>query len=364
MKKLFSIALCAALLVTQTACTGLELYERLLIHAVGVDWTEEAGYTLTVRSASAPGEEHEECFTCAGPTVAQALSTLVLTAGREPFYAHNYLVVFGEGCAAVLPDALDFFLRFHNVSPTVQLYLARGEASEVLTYEENGKLLPIARLQQLGEAQDASGLSLHVELLDFINTARRAGASPMLPRLALTEEGPRTEGAAFFREGELRGDLTGEDVQAFLLGKGRLRGGSVLLEDPALGQVTLAFTGSSARVETAPTDGGAAAFTLTLALQADAVSLSGGRERLDPEDYPLAEALLARRMEAALRTLWEKTAVRQGCDVLGLGAALYRAHPDAWLARESRWPALLPQCAIDIRLTAHISRLEKGGEGK
>ena len=359
MKRILALLGAALLLLTQTGCAGRELYQRLLVHAVGVDW-ENGAYTVTVRSASAPGEEHEECFTGEGPSVAQALGTLALTAGREPFYAHNYLLIFGASCGEErLSDALDFFVRFHNTQPTVQVALAQGvSAADLLRYRENGKLLPITRLQSLGEAQDSTGLALRVELLDFINTARRPGASPLLPLLSLPEEGPATRGAVYFRDGALQGSLTGEEVRALLAAKGRLRGGSLLLEDPDLGRITVAFTGSSAQVEAAPA-GDAAAFALTVQLQGDAVSLDGGREHLEPQDYPLAEAVLSREMEAAIRALWEATAVAHGCDVLGLGAALSRRDPAAWQPLEASWPETLPRCAFSVTVQSHISRLEK-----
>ena len=359
MRRWLALLAGAAVLLTQTACTGRELYERLLIHAMGVDYA--AGeYVVTVRSASAPGEEHEEFYTCRGRTVALALGELSRSTGREPFYAHNYLVLFGEDCArAHLPDAVDFFLRYHNTHPTVQLALARGEAADLLTYEENGKLLPIARLEELGEAQADTGRALRMELLEFINTARREGASPLLPGLALTDDGPVTRGAVFFREGVWAGELTGEDLLGFLAAKSRLEGGFLRVEDPALGEVTVELTGCHAGMEVTPRGEGAAV-ALTVTVEGDAVSLDGGRARLSPGDYPLAEALLAGEVEKRIRGLWAKTA-GVGCDVLGVGAALYRKDPGAWQGLRPRWGEILAACEPEVRVTGHISRLE--GEG-
>ena len=44
-------------------------------------------------------EEGEEFFKSEGETVLEALNNLSLLTGREPFYSHNYLVVFGRECA-------------------------------------------------------------------------------------------------------------------------------------------------------------------------------------------------------------------------------------------------------------------------
>ena len=79
-----------------SGCGYRELQERSLIQAIGVDQIRE-GYQVTVRAAD-PGEEGEEVFTCQGASVLEALSNLSLSTGREPFYAHNYMVVFGRSC--------------------------------------------------------------------------------------------------------------------------------------------------------------------------------------------------------------------------------------------------------------------------
>ena len=81
---------------------------------------------MTVRAAD-PGEEGEEVFTCQGASVLEALSNLSLSTGREPFYAHNYLVVFGRSCGeGGLDSAMDFFVRYYTTRPSVQVYLAAG----------------------------------------------------------------------------------------------------------------------------------------------------------------------------------------------------------------------------------------------
>ena len=119
-----------------SGCGYRELQERILIQAIGVDQARE-GYQVTVRAAD-PGEEGDEVFTCQGMSVLEALSNLSLSTGREPFYAHNYLVVFGRSCGeAGLDSAMDFFVRYYTTRPSVQVYLAAGEAEEILDPDEN-----------------------------------------------------------------------------------------------------------------------------------------------------------------------------------------------------------------------------------
>ena len=84
MKKLGAALLAVIMCITLSGCNYPELYERVLIHGIGVDWTG-SGYRVTVRSSASAEDEGEELFTCEGETVLQALSDLSLTTGREPF---------------------------------------------------------------------------------------------------------------------------------------------------------------------------------------------------------------------------------------------------------------------------------------
>ena len=157
MRKLGAAVLALALCVSLSGCSYPELYERVLIHGIGVDWTGD-GYRVTVRSSASAEDEGEELFVSEGETVLQALSDLSLTTGREPFYSHNYLVVFGMDCALNgLDDCLDFFVRYYNTRPAVKMFLSATTAQEVLSTEKDGKLMKMSQLQALGRGGQYNG---------------------------------------------------------------------------------------------------------------------------------------------------------------------------------------------------------------
>ena len=109
----------------------------------------------------------------------EALSSLSLSTGREPFYAHNYLVVFGEGCGEEgLDRSLDFFIRYYNTRPAVGLYFTQGSAAEVLSFEQDGALFPMQDLQalsQTGEENGASGFCVRCGIWLFNPVSHQPG---------------------------------------------------------------------------------------------------------------------------------------------------------------------------------------------
>ena len=133
MKK--GICLCLAVLLTVLLFSGCapELYERILISAIGVDRTD-AGYRITARAAKTQEDGAESCLSGEGRTVPEALNQLAFSTGQKPLYSHNTLVIFGMGCAQDgLNGCVDFFIRHYDSRPTVKVFLSETTAEDILT---------------------------------------------------------------------------------------------------------------------------------------------------------------------------------------------------------------------------------------
>ena len=135
MKKKLSACLLAILLLLSAGCTT-ELYDRMLIHAIGVDLLED-GVQVTVRISRPGQEEKEQVVSGVGASVYLALESIKLQTGKIPLYSHNYLVIFGrECCERGLDRVLDFFVRHFESRPSVQLFMAETTAEAVLQAAE------------------------------------------------------------------------------------------------------------------------------------------------------------------------------------------------------------------------------------
>lgn len=353
---ILSLCLCLPL----AGCGYQELAERLLIHGIGVDVGEDGGFLVSVRSSFSTGDEGEEYFTAQGDSVLEALSSLSLATGREPFYSHNYLVVFGRECAEQgLDRCLDFFVRYYNTRPAVQVFLAAGTAEEVLSAQKDGRYWKMSELQEVGGSGRYNGMVPRVELLNFVNGAKRPGSSPLLPVLEVTEDGPRAAGSAYFRGYTLAGFLTLEQTRGCLtLGEG-LANGEALVEDGAGGKVTLTLSSGAAKIQADWQPGEAPSFTIQVKAQGDVSAISGGRDRLAGELYAALErqaaSLLRGEMESAIR----QAVKRDRCDIFGFGNLLYQCFPDQWRQASGDWPALMAQASYQVEVSAKVLRLEQ-----
>lgn len=335
MRRALLVGLALGLALGLGGCGGKELHQRFLIRGMGVDW-DEGACTVTLRAATA-AETGEELLTCQGETLAQALSQVPLLTGREAFYSHNTLVVFGRSCGeGGLGPALEFLLEEGRVRPTAQAYLAGGTAAEVLSLEGEGAL---EELEQLSAAGQAEGWAVSTDLLGLVNGALRPGSSAVLPVVEVQGGRAALTGAAYFRGDRLAGELSPEEARGYLALVGDLHRGPLTVE--AGGQrVELTLAGGSTRreVELTPEGEGEAAFSLTLEARAQGAGVSEEAKRA-------AEEALAGEMEAALAE-----ALGEGCDIFGFGNTLSQRYPRWWAEYGDGWQERMARCGYEIEV--------------
>lgn len=314
-------------------CGAKELHQRFLIRGMGVDW-DEGACTVTLRAATA-AQTGEELLTCQGETLAQALSQVPLLTGREAFYSHNTLVVFGRSCGeGGLGQALEFLLEEGRVRPTAQAYLGGGTAAEVLSLEREGAL---EELEQLSTAGQAEGWAVSTDLLGLVNGALRPGSSAVLPVVEAQGGRAAVTGAAYFRGDRLAGELSPEEARGYLALVGDLHRGPLTVE--AGGQrVELTLAGGSTRreVELTREGEGGAAFSIRLRVGVQGAGVSEEAKRA-------AEEALAGEMEAALAK-----ALGEGCDIFGFGNTLSQRYPRWWEEHADGWAEEMGRCEYEI----------------
>lgn len=361
-KRWLSVFLCLGLLMGLWGCGGRELYERLLIHGIGVD-VKGDGFTVTVRSSISPEDQGEEYFRCEGRSVLEALNSLTLSTGRKPFYAHNYLVVFGRECGERgLDRCLDFFIRYYNTRPGVQMYLAEGTAEEILSSQKDGKYLKMSELQQLGDSSKDNGRTVSVDILDFVNGVKREGSSAVLPVLRAGEEGSvEIASTAYFSGYKLAGFLSLEETRGFLAARGLLQSGEAVVSGESFGAVTLSLSGASGSVALQWGEDGRPQFEITVDTEADVSAVSGGRDFLEMGIYGQVERALSELLEQEIEQALEKTVLRGRCDIFGFGNLLYRRAPDYWKENREDWASLMAQCGYTVYVSSKVQRLEQSG---
>lgn len=353
-----SLAVAGVALIV-SGCGYRELSQRILIQGVGVDKLRQ-GYQVTVRAAGSGEEGEQELFTCQGETVLQALDSLSLSTGREPFYAHNYLVVFGRSCGeAGLADAMDFFIRYYNTRPGVQVFLAQDTAQQILSAQREDKLIPMGELQGLRESGPSSGQGVSVDFLEFVNASRRPGSSPVLPVLGEKEGRVSLVGTAYFQGEKLQGFLDLDQTRGYLALEGELKQGQLVVQGQDFGTVTLTISQGKASRKIAFDQRGDPVFQVNFQVTADVSSLSGERPRLEESFYAGVEQAVAETLQAEMKSALDQALDQDRCDIFGFGNLLSQQRPGVWESLADSWGEEMASCQYEIQVEATVLRMEQ-----
>ena len=356
MKK--GICLCLAVLLTVLLFSGCapELYERILISAIGVDRTD-AGYRITARAAKAQEDGAEICFSGEGRTVPEALNQLAFSTGQKPLYSHNTLVIFGMGCAQDgLNGCVDFFIRHYDSRPTVKVFLSETTAEDILT-QEGGAELASAQIADLSKSAAYSGLSVDVNIIDLINGTYSEGVFASLPILNMEEE-IRLNGTAILDDFRLRCMLSPEETRGLLALRGELKAGETVVSDPEGETVSITVRDADCAIRFTG-DAESPRFEVALQIEGEISSLSGGQRRLDNEAFPRLERALAARITENITAYLSTAVFESGCDAVGFGDIVRRDAPEIWREISESWSQRLPETVFDLHVSAAIARVEE-----
>ena len=166
MKKYVTVLLAALLLAVSSAGCAPELYERLLISAIGVDRTGNRLPRDGARFRKRRRTEGRAPFPVRAIPSPKSLSQIALESGRTPLYSHNAAILFGMQCAeSGIAEQLDFFIRHYDSRPTAKVFLAEDTAESVLLQTD----LTAERFMQLSNGAKYSGVAADVNLLQLVN---------------------------------------------------------------------------------------------------------------------------------------------------------------------------------------------------
>lgn len=354
MKKCF--ALCLSVLLLALSLTGCapELYERILISAIGVDLTEN-GYRVTARAAVAQEDGSEICLSGEGKTVPEALNQLAFSSGQKPLYSHNTLVVFGMDCAkSGLNRCMDFFIRHYDSRPTVNVFLSETTAEEILM-QEGGT--PSKQIANLAKSADYSGLSLDVNLIELINGIYGDGWSAALPVLKM-EDSAMLSGTAVLDYYRLQCVLTPEETRGLLALRGLLKAGETAVVDPECGDVSLSVHNTTCSIRFTGTAENPR-FDVALQIEGEISSISGEERHLENQAFPRLERAFAERTLADVSAYLSAAVFQNGCDAAGFGNVILRDAPEVWRGISESWTERLPEAAFDLHVEAVIERVEE-----
>mgnify|MGYP007072688369 FL=1 len=169
-KYILAALLAVSCFVSMTACSfGSDISKKMMIQGIGID-KEEEGYLVSVHYLRSDEEVKMDFIQSQGTTVYEALQNLTLQTGLIPTYSHNAMVVFSKQCAQEgLIDVFDFFIRYHETRPTVDLFVAQDRAETLFQLQSEGQYVLATQAKSFAEADSATNKFAGSTVLDVAN---------------------------------------------------------------------------------------------------------------------------------------------------------------------------------------------------
>ena len=213
----FALISCLSL---QGCSYQVQLSQRLLIQGIGIDY-EDGVYRATVQVTKVSDQEENtvSLMNGEGDSAMDALSAITLANGRNRFIAIAWFWFWDAGCAEKgLSNVMDFFIRYPESHPTVNVLMADSSAEDILsTEQEDGKYIQARDIAELAKGGKYNGETVQTEMLDVINQLRGEGSSPYLPIVMQDGESIVSSGTAVFSGDQLVSDLDAQETRGLFV---------------------------------------------------------------------------------------------------------------------------------------------------
>ena len=351
----------AAMLLLTGCQTQPTLNRRLLIRGIGIDLQEDGKYLASIHAMDAGQGENDrvKLLQAEGDSVFDALNHLTMKTGDTPLYSQNLVVIFGKSCLEEgLEKALDFFIRYNETRPTVDVFLSDTTAEDILSVQQDGEYLLTQTIDALADSEQLNAQVVHVRILDLVNL-QYAGGSPYLPILRAEEGSVSLKGTAVLKNGKLAGELSSDQTRGLLLLTKGIARGTEVIENKDVGKITFLLSGSDCTVET-DLSGKVPEFRIKVTCNANISAIDGAVEQaMGREYYEIFEEQLQERMERLLTDTIETTIQEMNCDVFRFGRRIQQESPEFWRETEDDWEELMTESEYIISVETDIQRVGK-----
>ena len=317
------------------------------------------GVFQTASGGASSGDEKAFVnFTATGVGMELPFETLKWEMERLLYSGHNQLLVMSKEVAeAGVTSILDFFLRSANGRFTLTLFIAEGEAKELLEIDSALELFPATYLKNLVASKLRIDRNPEGTIVAFLSDMLNGTTAPMLPTAGVFEDdegNKRIEltGMAVFKGDAICTYLDESQARAVLLIKDR-DDGSVFHIDAFDSFVSLKTINS--RVEMTPVFSGDELERIVVDLELGcSVSDTGAdtdilAEEIRNEIAAAAEDSITERLSSTLEFSKEYSA-----DVFEFGDMLYRRHPRQTRELLANWEEEYQKLTVDFHVTVDI----------
>lgn len=283
---------------------------------------------------------------------------------RSPYFEHLRIIIISSEVAkskANLPNILDFFLRNSEMRRGVQILIADGKASDILSVFPNNESTPIDYISSIAKNNQKTNFMLPESRIGDVHEFLIKHESFVLQTIKKEDGGVTLNGSALFdgSSKQFLGFLTGEETQGLNFITKRVKGGIIEsnIDDQTVG---FKVERSNRKFYVQQTSPGHMKFTIKIIAEG---TLDKSITNVDPSDGKTLETL-EKSLEDKLTSTTNKTIKKlqhsYKKDALGLGPYLFQDHNKMWKPIAENWDTgenLFTQAEVDVQVKVIIRRI-------
>jgi spore germination protein KC len=362
--KLKFIAFFCLFPVLCSACWSSHEIDTLGISiAAGIDLTENgyAVYHQVLNPRAITGKIETVgapvfLFTQHGDNLFSAIRKIALETPRRIYSAHLRMIIFGEDMARNgIKDAIDFYMRDYEFRTDFYFAVARNKtAKEVLEILTPLEFIPGLNLyESLKLAQDRSGLTKEVNIIELAQIILADGHEPVLPgidissgtsdsdymsAMATVSGGKRLfyNGLGVFCDDKLIGWLSDEETLGLNYILGNAKNCAEFVYYNETDQITFEFSRLHSKISAVLKDEKPAIY-VKISIDANIAAMEGDLDISKKENQITAAQLLESKIKGICQTAVKKAQHDFHCDIFGFGEVIHRKYPDLWNKLKPNW---------------------------
>lgn len=380
MKKIISliiIILTVCLMFTSCSVNDIELKNRIIVEAIGLDETEK-GVKVTIQYLNTDlstnpnnGGSNEKLIkniSIEDESIAAAIKKLTDIMGQEPLLSQNRLVILGrETVNKSIVEHLDYFVRNSFIRATVLFAISDTTAEDIITAEMGEGIIPAKEIENTLDSQRKNSETVSQTLYDFINLFKNKTDSPYLPIIALKDtddeeiKEPKVISTGVFNEESMSHEIKKENSAAILWLNNKYKKGIVKAKLDTEEIITLSIISSETKIKTSIKDGNPF-YDIKIKCDADCLEASKGygtdftKER-SKKITQAASNEIKNQIIDALDVSFKEYKI----DPFGFGNRLWRSETEYYSKICDNWNENLPSFEYSVNVDLDLRRI--GDEG-
>ncbi len=369
-----ALCLCIIFLSSCSNIEIIELNERLIIEAIGIDY-EDNMYKVTIEgldsftagsdSNSISSGKLTKCHIFTGETIGMAMNSISRITGQTPLFSQARVLIIGMDTAkSKLSQVLDFFRREYTTRTDILIAVSEKSASETVSADFGENVSAGNIFEAALSSYRYTGKCTYTPLYRFLNSLMGETDSAFCPVIAIKDNDfsdkkeAELPGTAIFRKDGSIFTISDEETLALNLINNKIKNGDITVNN-AKGICTFEIIDSKTKTKI-KTDNSKAYISVNIRLKCDIPEFqTEDFSGLSKEDISIIEKEAENKISRMCESLAYKILHKEHCDTFNLGRKINLTNHDFYTENIKKGEIPDDLISLNISTDVQVRRIGK-----